>query len=737
MLAEGKYHRFDRPEIRNAGWLSSLFSTPPRFSDGESEELVYYGDGIGGFTTVLRRQIIGDTTYSLYNSGKTDASYPGDMTTQTLLAHFPLLFHPRPDNVLVIGLASGITAGEVLCYPVKRLDVVDINEKVVAASDYFREWNSNVLADSRTRLIIQDGRAHLAMSNQKYDVISSEPSNPWMAGLAGLFTRECFELAKAHLNDGGVFVQFTHAYQMDWNTFAMIGRTFSEVFPNSMLVNTDPTTNGPDYLLIGMKGEGKLDASAAAQNLRFAQQSKNMTLLNHKLFYNLILSEDLEKLFADGPIHTEDRPYLEFAAPKLLYTSDPMIKRQVLDKRWLSESVKEIVHENSTNLDTRIDFAAYALSVYSPEFVLQNGLDLSSATAAQRQRVSDLLVDYCKKNIAADIFSLKDRELREQCLSAQEGALRTRMADAKDPAPFAYRLGEMCSKQGKLDEAAGYFSKVLRSNPDHVKAHNALGNVLAKQGKYDEASTHHLMAIKLAPDNAITYNNLGCTLGEQGRAAEALEYYSKALKLDPDFADAHYNMGKVLVSQGKLDEAVDHFSEAVRIKPGYSEAHNKLGDAFLAQGKLETAISHYTAALRIGPDDALAHEGLADALAAQGKTGEAIEHLSKAVELKPDYVKALNSLAWTLATNGDARFRDGARAVELARRACELTDNRHPLLLDTLAAAYAESGEFDRARETATRAAALARSARRSEWARDIEKRLESYNRGLPFHTGS
>ena len=737
MLSKAKYHRLDNPEIRNVGWLDALFSGPSRVIDREKPELVYYGDGIGGFTTVLRTVILGDSSYALCNSGKADASYPGDMTTQALLAHFPLLFHPQPDDVLVIGLASGITAGEVLNYPVRRLDVVDINEQVVEASGYFRRWNGDVLSDPRTRLIIQDGRAHLTMTNRRYDVISSEPSNPWMAGLASLFTKEFFELARDHLKDGGIFVQFTHAYQMDWPTFAMIGRTFSEVFPDGFLVNTQPTTRGPDYLLIGIKGGKRLDAKVAERNLEYARRSKNMRMPDHRLFYNVILTEDLPRLFGDGPDHTENRPRLEFAAPRLLHMNVPTIRQEIWKRNRLSATTREIVKEQYADLDTRIDFAEFALSLYSPELILENRLNLSSATPEQRRRISDLMAAYCGGNVVSGLFSIRDTEIRERCLSAQEALMKTRMAKASDPAPFAYRLGELCSKQGRLDEAAGFYGEALRSNPDYVEAHNALGNLLAGQGKYQEALDHHLRAIKLSPESAVAYNNMGCTLSEQGRGAEALEYYSKALEVDPGFAVAHFNIGKDLVAQGQLAPATEHFSEAVRLSPGYAEAYNGLGDALIAQGKFEEAISRYAVALSIGTEDAAAHEGMARALAAQGKKAETIEHLSAAIELAPDNAQALNTLAWMLSTEGDAKYRDGARAVELSLRACALTENRHPLLLDTLAAAYAETGDFARAVETARRAIALARSAGRTDMAREIEGRLGLYSRGAPYHGGS
>jgi spermidine synthase len=738
-LSKGRYHRLERFDLDDIGWVESLSPRAAQVADKSEEELVYYGDGIGGFTTVMKQDQFGVPSYSLLNTGKADASYPGDMPTQTLFAHLPMIFHPRARDVLVIGLASGITAGEMLHYPVERLDIVDINEQVVAASEYFREWNGDVLADSRTRLIIQDGRAHLAMSDRKYDVISSEPSNPWMAGLASLFTREFFELARDRLNDGGIFVQFTHAYAMDWNTFAMIGRTFARVFPNAVMANTDPSTSGADYLLIGIKGDGRLNESVAARNLQYAQRSKNVVLRDHRLFYNLILSEDLGGLFGDGPIHTENRPYLEFAAPKLLYTTDLAIQQMIAQRKWLSEETRAILRDITTDLDTRIDFVEYALSVHGHAFAFENRVNLSAATAEQKERFANLLIDYCEKNVVQDVFSLKDRELWERCVRAQVRGLKTRMAEAEDRARFINRIGRICSNAGELDQAAGYFTEVLSIEPDDVEAHNNLANVLARQKKYEDAIRHHERAIELVPDNAKLHNNLGCTLLEQGRNIEALEHFYKALELEPRFADVHYNLGKLFASQRELDRAIDHFNMAVRINPGYAEAHNDLAVALIKKGSLDDAIRHYRAALRVNPDLAVAHGGLGDALIRQGKTEQAVEHLSKAVQLEPNQVTALNNLAWTLATDRDPRFRNGQKAVELAERACALTDNEHPLFLDTLAAAYAESGDFDKAEETARRALALARSAGQgqAEWALEIEKRLALYSRGQSFRTGS
>ncbi|MBW1996634.1 MAG: fused MFS/spermidine synthase, partial [Deltaproteobacteria bacterium] len=147
MLSIGRYHRFERPEVVKMGWVEALFRGSKKFAQDQEGDVVYFGDGIAGFTTVLKVKldIFGNEGYALYISGKPEASSRLDMDTQTISAHFPMLFHKNPKRVLVIGLASGITAGEVLYYPVDRLDVVDINRQVIPASRFFDPWNNRVL----------------------------------------------------------------------------------------------------------------------------------------------------------------------------------------------------------------------------------------------------------------------------------------------------------------------------------------------------------------------------------------------------------------------------------------------------------------------------------------------------------------------------------------------------------------------------------------------------------------
>jgi len=651
LLSRGKYHRFEkiRASIVSTGWLEALCHGSKILSRSEKNELVYYGDGIGGFTTVEKYfDAFGNTKYSMSNSGKVDASSHADMKTQTLLAHFPMLFHKNPKTIMVVGLASGITAGEVLCYPVEQLDVLEINDQVVAASNIFIPWNNKVLSAPKTNLIIQDARAHLQLSRQRYDVIISEPSNPWMAGLAALFTHDFFTLAKEKLNDDGVFVQWMHLYQMDLESFALVGRTFAQVFPNSLLVS--PSKDGRDYLLIGFKGKDRLDLEYAKQKLTSIRKSKNMILLNPRLLYRLIVSEDLQMLFGKGNINTDNRPLLEFAAPKLMYQDDVQILKKFPSQKWqsLSPVTKKIIQQVMANVDDQIDFAAYTLSLFNP---FHDMVDLSKATSSQKERFFGLMEDYCANN-EVDYSIFKDKELKQRCAAIQINIIQNKIDLLPNRLASCYYLGYLYNIRGRLSEAVSYYTEALQIDPYSVVIHNNLGLSLAKQGRLDEAISHYSEALRIDPAFVYAHNNLGIALVNVGRFDEAISHYSEALRIDPAFADAHNNLGIALAKQGRLDEAISHYSKALLIRPRYTKAHNNLGNALVNVGRLDEAISHYSEALRTDLRNLKAHNNLGLVLAKQGKLDAAISHYSEALRIDPAFADAHNNLGIVLAKQG-------------------------------------------------------------------------------------
>jgi len=654
LLATGKYQDFEniRKDLADTGWIASLLNGSKILERAEKGELLFYGEGAGGFTTVVKlADALGNINYAMANSGKTDASSRRDMETQTLLAHLPMLSHKNTQTVMVIGLASGITAGEVLCYPVRKLDILEINEQVVKASNYFIPWNNRVLSDSRARLIIQDARAHLQHTDQTYDVIISEPSNPWMAGLAALFTEEFFSLAKRCLSAEGVFAQWIHAYQMDWDTFALVGRTFAKVFPNSRLVNMTPHKRDGDYLIIGFNGDKKTNFEDAAQKQSGYRRSKNIALKDPRLLYRLVVSDDLQELFGTGVINTDGRPRLEFAAPKLMYYSEGSIHENIQAKRLLTLSAHTInmIQQIDTDVDSQIDFAAYALSVYSP---FSGMVDLSRAAAYQKERFFELIDNYCSENeLDYSIFS--ENELRQRCVAIQLKVLKDKMDRMPDRLASLSYLGNLYALQGRLSEAIASYKEALRIDPRFTMLHTNLGIAFTRKGDFDEAIRHFTQAVQLEPQNPQVHYNLGMALMKTGRSDEAVRQFLRTLQIEPEHAEAHYEIGLARANQGALTDAIEQFAEAVRIKPDFMRAHNDMGVAMARQGRMDEAIRHFTRALQIAPEDAEVHNNLGLALAQEGRIEDAVFHFNAALRIKPDFVAARDNLRWARGLEGN------------------------------------------------------------------------------------
>jgi len=407
-------------------------------------------------------------------------------------------------------------------------------------------------------------------------VIISEPSNPWMAGLAALFTREFFVLAKDRLTDEGVFVQWMHAYQMDWETFALVGRTFAGVFHNSLLLVTKPSGGGTDYLLVGFKGHNRLNLAYADSKRADVQKSKNVVLTDPRLLYRMILSQNLPQLFGPGEIHTDDRPRLEFTAPKLMYSDSRQIDiyGKIRDHRWsgLAADTIDVIRQVAEDTDSQIDFAAYALSLHSPFRAMA---DTDRATADQKKRFYQLMEDYCAEN-ELDFSIFSDSELEQRCLTAQVDALVKKMDRLPDPLlSFGY-LGTLYNLKGRPAEARKYYDKATEFGPLSAKMHSNLGVALFAQGRLDQAAHHFSEAMQVDPEYPRSYLNLGHLRAKQGRLDEAIRHFQLALQLNPDFAGAHNNLGIALARRGLLEDAAGHFQAALRIDTGFVSAHNNL-----------------------------------------------------------------------------------------------------------------------------------------------------------------
>jgi spermidine synthase len=276
---------------------------------------LFYREGIQSVVSVDSWQ---DHLFLSVN-GKVDAS-TDDAFTQLYLGHLPMLLHPRPDRVLVIGLGSGMTVGAVAAYPAEQIDCVEIEKAVVPAARYFDELSHSALDDPRVHVYFGDGRNFLREQPDTYDVIISEPSNPWMAGVANLFSREHYETAATRLRPGGIFCQWLHAYSMSPDDLRMIVNTFCGVFQNASLWDSFY----PDLMLIGSETP-QFDFRSVQTGFSIPRVRDDMAQHGgirapEGMFATFLLGDaDLRALAAGARVNTDDHPYLEFSAPRHLY----------------------------------------------------------------------------------------------------------------------------------------------------------------------------------------------------------------------------------------------------------------------------------------------------------------------------------------------------------------------------------------------------------------------------------
>jgi protein O-mannosyl-transferase len=230
-------------------------------------------------------------------------------------------------------------------------------------------------------------------------------------------------------------------------------------------------------------------------------------------------------------------------------------------------------------------------------------------------------------------------------------------------------------------------------------------------------------------------NNLGCILAAKQDLESALACFETSLRLHPDNPRAHDNVGQVFLIQGRRAEAEAHFEAALRIKPHDAEAHRLLAEALTGEGKDVEALGHLREAMRLDPDFDTRMQIVA-LLQKAGDTRQVLAELREAVARQPNLPQALNNLAWLLATAPDAQLRDGAKAVQMAEKACGLTQYQQPVMIGTLAAAYAEAGRFNDAVAAAQKAIDLAQAAGDGSFAALNRQLLERYRSGKAWHVG-
>jgi spermidine synthase len=251
-------------------------------------------------------------------NGRTNAS-DHDMPTQIMLAQLPLLLAPSTRTGLIVGFASGVSAGAILQSPIESVTCVELEPATVKASRYFEHVNNHPLNDPRLRLVIDDARTYLRVNPTRFDIIMSEPSHPWVPGVANLFTREFFELGRQRLNDDGVFVQWLQTYQLSTNSLRSVLATFQNVFPHTMVFRVGGMAQGKDLILVGSRAPLSLDhVGERMREPRMAAELARIDMKSEADVRAWFVCDELRlrPAVAGATINSDDNMHVETSAPR-------------------------------------------------------------------------------------------------------------------------------------------------------------------------------------------------------------------------------------------------------------------------------------------------------------------------------------------------------------------------------------------------------------------------------------
>lgn len=286
-------------------------------------EMLYVGEGMNSSVAVTR--LLSNDAIQFHVSGKVEASsLMQDMRLQKMLAHIPALVHPNPQSVLVVGFGAGVTAGSFLPYPtVTRLVVCELEPLVPqVVSTWFTKENNNVVNDPRTQIHFDDARSFVLTADEQFDVITSDPINPWVKGAATLYTREYFQAVKKLLKPGGVVTQWVPLYESTPEAVKSEIATFFEVFPNGTIWANNTPDGGYDLVLLGTSEPTRIDlgimqirtADTGYDRVRQSLVESNFTSLSNLFSTYAGRAQDLAPYLEGAEINTDRSLRLQYLA---------------------------------------------------------------------------------------------------------------------------------------------------------------------------------------------------------------------------------------------------------------------------------------------------------------------------------------------------------------------------------------------------------------------------------------
>jgi len=566
----------------------SLPTSSLRLEEMHRDEMIYYREGLTATISVHR---IGKDYVYFKTNGKIDGSH-GDALSQLMTGYLPFLFHPGGERAAVIGLGSGMTARAVGAFPLREIEILEIEPAMVEAAAFFNDKNGKILEDPRVRLIPTDGRNYILATPKLYDVITAEPSNPWIAGIANLYTREFYEVVKSKLKEDGIFAQWFHNYSMSPDDFRMVFRTFGEAFPYVSVWGMKES----DFLMLGSKKE---------QLFRYP-------LLKEIFSNNRILREDFKELglsdiyavlgfyrmgkkevtaFSEGAsLNTDDGAQLEFSAPKNVRRATAELNRKLMDPflvqaPWLKANtagvpegmrhfyLAQAYQTNGWNSRAveELDQAIRLEPSKADFYVLKTKILLEEEKSSEAAKAALLALERSRQVIGAILRLSEDFYLPE----AKMVYSKTIEMGTQEIIPYL-GLGNIALHARDFREAEKWFNRARRMRPDHPAVLLAWGRLMLAKGEAEKAKDLLEQSKEKGEDSGTLYGALGEAYFKLGLWDQAAKTYGQAVRLRRKNSDWRRSLGITLAKLGKVREAEEKFREVLAFSSSDAEAWREL-----------------------------------------------------------------------------------------------------------------------------------------------------------------
>ncbi len=610
---------------------------------------LFYAEGVND--TVIVNESPTERSFSL--SGKilaTDAWE--DRLSLELLGHLPALVHPgKPDRALNVGLGTGATVGALASHGMSRVEVVELEPRVVEALHLFAHANRNVQANPNVKILIADGRNLLSLRPDKYDIISSDPFDVYMTGAANLYTLEFFRLARNRLEPHGIMTQWIGLAEMQAGDFLSVLATFRNVFPNFTV-----WFSGTSVVLIGSQERLLLDLDVLRARIAASDASEELAALGIRDPEDVVAllvgdEESLGPLARDSRLSTDDDPFIEYGAARRIFRHSAADSLNLIADHYISDEslLSRVVTRSGSPDRERI-------------------LALSRARREGLRGTADVVSGRMDDGIAklrGAVSVSRDPFLADCLVSAMEN--RSKAAQSA----------------GLLSDATRWLESAHELTPDSVSVLTNLSYLYYMQARFDEARPLIERAYALRPRIPEVVFRLGLVRDQAGDAS-AGALFRQAVEDAPENATFLAVYAEFLERGGQLDQAESLFRRAAELAPGRVEIRESVAGILAARGRVAEAESEcrqVTAELRdsspcrlilgralLGRGDLSGAER--ELLAARGLANGAPEidfELARVWQRMGRSDEAWRALASSLARGGSALREAAERDPELAK----------------------------------------------------------------------